>query len=179
MNREDIKRFALPFYNSSTRFFHNWSHIQDGLSYEHLMNNEQYIAWLFHDIIYLAGFSENEEASAKYLENYILSNDLNVDHKIACQIILDTKNHKTDNYHSQIVQDIDMLCFSHDYNDFVLSRINIAKEYIPFYGEGKVNFGIIDFLKSIKNEKIYLTDDFKHLNDKAYCNIEQYIKEYQ
>lgn len=179
MNREKIKNFVMPFYNSSSRFFHNWNHIKDGLKYSDILNDEQYIAWLFHDIIYLPGFSDNENSSAKYLSEYINSEQIGINSEVAIQIILDTKNHIATFPESQIIQDIDMLCMAYEYTDFVLSRENVAKEYIPFYGKEKVEEGIIHFLESIQNKKIYHSTEFVNLNKKAQENINEYISQFK
>lgn len=177
MNKTTMIEFVKPFYNSQSRFFHNWNHIEDGLNYQELFTNEQYAAWLFHDIVYLPGFSDNEKVSADYLAQYLRNNQSGIDIEVAIQIIMDTKDHAPTIKESSLLLDIDMLCFSFDYGIFALSRELVIQEYVGFFSKEEVLKGVYSFIEKMRGKEIYKTEKFLQFNDKAQENIERYLIE--
>ena len=168
--------FIKPFYEAEFRYFHNFAHILSGLDFFDNMTNEQFIAWMFHDIIYLPGSPDNEKNSADYACLYIRLNNLKVDEKIVYQIILDTKLHIATIKESQLILDIDMLCFSLLYQEFYKSRANVFKEYEPLYGKEDTIVGMKNFLDKI-DKIIYSHNSFLHLNELAVLHIENFLNE--
>jgi len=179
MNKTTMIEFTKPFYNSQSRFFHNWNHIEDGLNYQYLFTNEQYAAWLFHDIVYLPGFSYNEKVSADYLAEYLRKTPSNIDIEVAVQIIMDTKEHVSTIKESSLVLDIDMLCFSFDYEVFALSRELVTQEYVGFFSKEEVLKGVYHFIDNMRGREIYKTENFLQYNEKAQKNIERYLIEHK
>lgn len=175
INREKIICFVEQFYNHPGRYFHNFKHILSAEKYFNEMSDEQYVAWLFHDIIYIPGNNDNEEESEKFFQEYILWNDLNVDYNIVSKIILDTKLHKATIPESNFVLDIDMLCMSLPYEEFVFSREEVVKEYAPVFGEKETREGVKNFMIELIGKNIYTTDKFLSKNELAQNNIKRYI----
>lgn len=175
IDREKIKNFVYPFYCCPSRFFHNWDHILSAQSYFDIMSDEQYIAWMFHDIIYLPGSQNNEKNSADYLSTYININNLNIDNNIAYQIVLDTKEHISTIKESLFILDIDMLCLSFEYEDFYKSRMDVVKEYSSLFGYNETIHGTKDFLRKLLGQDIYFHENFKNRNTIVEKNILKYI----
>lgn len=175
IDRKKIIKFVEPFYNNQSRYFHNFDHILSAEKYFDEMTDEQYVAWLFHDIIYIPGENDNEEKSEQFFQEYILWNDLNVNSEIVSQIILDTKLHKPTIEESAFVLDIDMLCLSLPYNEFLSSREDVIKEYSPVLGEKVTRNGVKFFMRDLIDKKIYYTEEFFHRNELAQKNIENYL----
>ena len=175
IDRKKIIKFVETFYNDESRHFHNFTHILSAKDFFEKMTDEQYVAWLFHDIVYIPGRNDNEEKSEEFFQEYILWNDLNVNPKIVSQIILDTKLHKPTIEESAFVLDIDMLCLSLPYNEFLSSREEVVKEYAPIFGEKETREGVKNFMIELIGKNIYTTDKFLSKNELAQNNIKRYI----
>lgn len=177
-----IYSYITPFYDAEYRRFHNMVHINSGLNVLSNLNlsitDEQYIAWLFHDIIYFPGYDKNEEMSAQYMSDFCKTHNLNINIDLAYQIIIDTKLHKPTCEQSKIVLDMDMYTLGQpSYNDFQDDRINVIFEYERFCGgTNKAEAGVLDFLKNIQGEKIFGTDEFQQFQPCFENNAQQYIK---
>lgn len=177
-----IYLYITPFYDAEYRRFHNMVHINSGLNVLSNLNlsitDEQYIAWLFHDIIYFPGYDKNEEMSAQYMSDFCKTHNLNINIDLAYQIIMDTKLHKPTCEQSKIVLDMDMYTLGQpSYNDFQDDRINVIFEYERFCGgTNKAEAGVLDFLKNIQGEKIFCTDEFQQFQPCFENNAQQYIK---
>ena len=175
VDRKKIIKFVETFYNDESRHFHNFTHILSAKDFFEKMTDEQYVAWLFHDIVYIPGRNDNEEKSEEFFQEYILWNDLNVNPKIVSQIILDTKLHKPTIEESAFVLDIDMLCLSLPYNEFLSSREEVIKEYSSVFGENVTKNGVKFFMRDLIDKKIYYTEEFFYRNELAQKNIEKYL----
>lgn len=176
INRNEIANFVKPFYMGATRFFHNWDHILSGKKYFDKMSDEQYVAWMFHDIVYLPGSSENEKNSAEYFLFYSKQKSLNIDNNIVYQIIMDTKTHIATIKEAFFILDIDMLCFSLKYEDFYESRMQVIQEFSPLFGKSETEKGVYNFLKDFYGKKTYYHSDFEHLNGIVNDNIKKYLQ---
>ena len=161
-----------PFYEADYRHFHNMVHLNTGLNVISNLNlsitNEQYIAWLFHDIIYFPGYDKNEDKTHNL--------DINID--LANQIIIDTKQHKPTCEESKIVLDMDMYTLGQpSYKYFRTDRINVIFEYERFCGgTKKAEAGVLDFLKNIQGQNIFCTDEFQQFQSCFEYNVQEYIK---
>lgn len=177
-----IYSYITSFYDAEYRRFHNMVHINSGLNVLSNLNlsitDEQYIAWLFHDIVYFPGYDKNEDMSAQYMSDFCKTHNLNINIDLAYQIIMDTKLHKPTCEQSKIVLDMDMYTLGQpSYNDFQNDRINVIFEYERFCGgTNKAEAGVLDFLKNIQGEKIFCTDEFQQFQPYFENNAQQYIK---
>lgn len=166
-----------PFYDEPHRFYHNMDHINFMLYHgKHILDRAQYLAVLFHDIVYIAGDKDNEINSIilmKYLTSGIESNE---DINIACRIIADTVDHKPSIPESSLVIDLDMLAMGLDYELFKSNNDNIRKEY-PFITDTQYIEGRNKFLSSLLEDKIFHSDTFMMYEDTARNNIKRAIEE--
>lgn len=184
-----VIEYVKPFYNQKDRFFHNFMHIAKGLiqiaSIKRsgdpiFLSDEQFIAWLFHDIVYLPTSNKNEEISADVMRDFCEEYNLNIDVDIAYQIIIDTKKHQPSFSQSEIVLDMDMSCLGpQSYMDFVKERHLVIQEYAQYFGEEKSKKGVVDFLKNIKDNNIFHTAYFE--KNQAYFknHVALYIHRYE
>lgn len=185
---KNISNIIKPIYQSNNVFFHDYSHIEYGLEMMNKLpsnikvNDNQLIAWLFHDIVYDVSSKTNEEDSAKFFLSFYNDNttlfekfDLDLNH--VSNIILDTKNHTS--FHSDqspLILDIDMSCLSGDYEVFKKGRENVLKEYSMVYDEKSLLEGTLSFLNYFKDNKIFITDYFIENHElNAHENISLYL----
>lgn len=177
-----IKLYITPFYNSPYKYFHNINHINSGLKTlgDLILTNEQYIAWLFHDIVYFPGYDKNEDSSAQYMRDFCKSYNININVETAYKIIIDTKNHTPTIEESNLVLDMDMYTLGNpSYQQFKKDRKNVVLEYEKFCGGTSIaEKGVIDFLKNIQGEKIFHTDKYKNFQPCFEKNVDLYIKEF-
>lgn len=173
------------FYNEDHRKFHNWGHIEYGLNIFNLLktgSTEQKIAWLFHDIIYDPTKKDNEANSAIFAVDMITKNgdSKNINLDLVSIIINDTANHIPTHKDSALVLDIDMSSLAiNDYKEFVISRIEAAKEY-AFYGKEAVIAGTKSFIAdTLSHERIFNTNEFKPMEEIARKNLSLYLVEFE
>lgn len=183
-----IKNYVQPFYEAEKfRCFHNFKHIEEGLKYvyrlqhrhpEIALSDEQFVAWLFHDIVYLPGSENNEFISAETMKEFCLEHNVDIDIEMAYTIIMDTKSHKPTIPQSELVLDMDMFTLGQGpYICFLKDRIMVKMEYGYFFDEAACNKGVLDFLISIQNQKIFHTDYFSANQTYFERNVKRYIQE--
>lgn len=171
-----------PFYEAPYRHFHNMVHLNTGLNIISALNlslnSEQYIAWLFHDIVYFPGYDKNEQMSAQYMVDFCKTHDLKINIDLAYQIVMDTKTHKPTCDESKTVLDMDMYTLGQpSYKYFRTDRINVVLEYEKFCGGTAIaEKGVLEFLKNIKDENIFCTTDFQKFQSCFEYNANQYIE---
>lgn len=171
-----IKKDIKPFYQSKSRCFHNWKHIKAGFVKWDRFTNEQKMAWIFHDIIYIPGFVKNEESSAEFLEFYCLQNKIEIDIKKAKTIIIDTKMHVATIKESKLCLDVDMLSLGLPYPDFLKQRKLAFNEYELIFGKEKTGKGTIEFCRDLLNkDKVFLSEEYFYFNEIAKRNIQSYL----
>jgi len=182
-----IKNYVEPFYNEAFRCFHNFKHIEEGLNCasrllhqnpEFALSDEQFIAWLFHDIVYLPGSENNEFISAETMKEFCLEHNVGIDIEQAYTIIMDTKNHKPTIPQSEFVLDMDMFTLGQGpYICFLKDRLKVKAEYGYFFDDAACEKGVLDFLVSIQNEKIFHTEHFSANQTYFERNVKRYIEE--
>lgn len=183
-----IKNYVQPFYEAEKfRCFHNFKHIEEGLKYvyrlqhqhpEIALSDEQFVAWLFHDIVYLPGSENNEFISAETMKEFCLEHNVDIDIEMAYTIIMDTKSHKPTIPQSELVLDMDMFTLGQGpYICFLKDRIMVKMEYGYFFDEATCDKGVLDFLISIQHEKIFHTDYFSVNQTYFERNVKRYIEE--
>lgn len=173
---KNIKDFVKPFYIGESRKFHNWAHIKSAFDVWEKLNIDQKIAWLFHDIVYLPGSNENEQQSANFMEKYMNENYPEINTTKIKNIILDTKSHVATTTDSIVLMDIDMFSLALPYGKFLELRKLAFSEYESFYSTEKTAKGTIDFCNEIlSKDKIFISNDFNYLNEKARRNLNSYL----
>lgn len=186
MNIKDyyIKK-VRKYYDESHRSFHSWKHIQEGLNIFDITkdkNIEQEIAWIYHDVVYNPGSSDNEQLSAiKAIEDIKASKHSNfIDVNKIGTMIMDTKVHIPTIEDSKLVLDIDMSCLAlENYEDFFSLRLEAVKEYL-IYPKEVIIKGIHSFVDStLKQDKIFNHKDFQYKNAIAKNNLIQFKEEFE
>lgn len=183
-----IKACVQPFYEKEQfRCFHNFKHIEEGLKCvsrlkhqysEIALSDEQFVAWLFHDIVYLPGSENNEFISAETMKEFCLEHNVDIDIEIAYTIIMDTKSHKPTITQSELVLDMDMSTLGQgQYICFFKDRLMVKMEYGHFFDAATCDKGVLDFLISIQREKIFHTDYFSVNQTHFERNVKRYIEE--
>lgn len=118
-------------YCGPDRHYHNFEHIADMFqgAVEHGASNAQMWAILFHDIVYDARRTDNEERSAEMAVEY-LQGTLPDDQVEAVRLmVLSTKAHKPLIPQAELVIDLDMRPLAVDPQTFERNRALIRKEY--------------------------------------------------
>jgi len=179
MNLLEIIR---PCYDEPHRFYHNMDHINFMLERgKNLLNREQYVAVLFHDIVYDPKRKDNEEQSTSMMykmldEGYHTMKECSgeaVD--VIANIILDTKTHKATRPESELVLDLDLLGMSEEYGVFITNSDNIRKEF-SHLTDKEWTIGRSYFFKELLKKPIFVTKHFSHLENAARRNIERELK---
>jgi predicted metal-dependent HD superfamily phosphohydrolase len=166
-----IKYITLlkPYYDESHRFYHTWDHIREMLDYVGANNielsDEQYIAILAHDLVYVPGAAVNEELSGSLivtLQQQTQEEGLcDFDGPTVCRLIMATKNHVSLSFTDRILIDLDLLRFSAGPEQYKTHSRNIRREYAVYsdhvYARGRISF-LRDFLSSRKS--IYVSGFF-------------------
>lgn len=183
-----ISKYTLivkDYYFEPHRKFHSWNHIESGFPlFEKFtkVSLEQKIAWLYHDIFYKPGATDNEALSAlKAIKDITDNNDNNIiDTNTVSIIINDTKKHIPTIEQSKLVLDIDMSCLAlDDYHEFFHLRVLAAKEFL-LYGKDNIVLGTKKFIKeTLEQEKIFHSKEFDYMNKIAFRNLERFYNEFE
>lgn len=142
----------IGMWNESHRHYHNLDHLIDLIEQidvylEHdKISSKEYeilmISAIFHDIVYDPIKHDNEEKSAEFFISCCVnknSKDI-IDIK---NIILDTKDHDSDNYLSSLFNKFDMSVVERDFDSLLEWENGIHdeyKEYGDFYKIGRLKF---------------------------------------
>jgi predicted metal-dependent HD superfamily phosphohydrolase len=173
----------VKLYNSKGRSYHNLNHIEALLKlsdeYKHLLSSKKTIdfsIW-YHDAIYDASKSNNEEKSAELARKDLT--DLGLDAALienCFNLIIATKAHQlskeTSSFDAQFLLDIDLSILAVDRDKYIEYTQHIRKEYRMYpnflYKKGRKKV-LNHFLEM---EYIYKTELFKNLwEDKAKENL--------
>lgn len=175
-------------YTAKGRYYHDINHIYGmcdlWLKYKDKMLRPKFIffAIIYHDIIYKTRKSDNEEQSAEYFHTIAFKKHFNLK---AAEIVyikdlirytthscyFDLHLHKD----AQFLLDFDLYGLSSSEEKYNQNSVNIRKEY-KIYPNFLYKKGRLDFLqKFLQREKIYLTEEFSHLEENARKNMENEI----
>ena len=171
----------VNLYSRNDRYYHNLLHIQHVLdvadTLKSLASNFHAIemaAW-FHDVIYDSQANDNEEKSAKFASDSLISFNVpqtTIDRVVS--LILQTKKHHAplENIDSQILLDADLSILGAEGLDYMAYARSIRQEYC-WLSEAKYRAGrkivLQDFLE---RERIYFTEKgFQMFELKARENI--------
>jgi len=175
----NIINLVRPYYNEPHRFYHNMDHIDFMLERgKNLLNREQYLAVLFHDIVYDPKRKDNEEKSASLMykmldEGYDTMKECSgeaVD--VIANIILDTRTHKATRPESELVLDLDLLGMGLDYDTFRINGENIRKEF-SHLSDVEWKIGRSHFFRELLKKPIFITKRFSHFEEAARKNIKR------
>jgi predicted metal-dependent HD superfamily phosphohydrolase len=178
----EIGGYLLTQYCRPDRHYHGAGHIVsmlDGFDtlkakFEHPVAAE--LAIFFHDVIYDAHRSDNEEQSAIQLKEKLHGTVGNSTLASAAFSIEATKSHQpTRRPDTNRVIDLDMMILGQDWLVYEQYANGVMQEYLPVYGEEAYRQGRVTlFLEpTIARGDIFLTDEFKHLDEPAIRNMQR------
>ena len=172
--KTELYQNLTDLYNSEDRFYHNLSHIEAllKLSEEHRQllesqKNIDFVIW-YHDAIYDASKSNNEEESAQLAKKDLTKLGLDANIIENCyDLIIATKTHQLpkdlDSFDSQFLLDIDLSILASERAKYIEYTQHIRKEYTIYpdsiYKEGRKKV-LRHFLEM---EHIYKTELFQNL----------------
>jgi predicted metal-dependent HD superfamily phosphohydrolase len=194
LNSEVEKLFNM--YTNIDRYYHNVKHIEDlynkATSFKTTINNMESfgLAILFHDCILDVNNTSrdvensNEGLSAKYCSE--LLKKYNAHPKLIDRVkkmILATISHtSTEDPDTNLFIDLDLSSLANDYKSYEVYSANIYLEYqkATSFTEETYRTGRIKFLNSmIKRNKIFLTRQYRHLENTAKDNMGRELTELQ
>lgn len=130
LNFDDI---VLKRYQEHHRYYHTVNHLSDVISYllnENALDDELFLAAVYHDAIYNPKANDNEEKSAELFLNESKHSKLNKSQvDLVCQLILDTKTHKPSNLKSEIFIKADLNILNQPLSMLLEFEKQIFKEY--------------------------------------------------
>ncbi|MTJ51744.1 hypothetical protein FJR38_03140 [Anabaena sp. UHCC 0253] len=170
-------------YSQPYRYYHNLKHLDHILStinilqiYAQDLPSVKLAAW-FHDIIYNTHAQDNEEKSADYAANILESlgiptSNINTVH----QLILNTKNHQSNDLNSQVLLDADLAILAAKPVEYQEYAEAIRQEY-AWVSELEYITGRRQILKGfLQRERIYFTPlMFESSEKSARDNLEREI----
>jgi len=160
---------AHSAYQSPGRRYHTWDHVLACV--EHLRSTScenphaVFLALVFHDAVYVAGSSDNEEASAR-LAHDVLSVSASFDSAELAGIermILSTKHHRVSagaaNADEATLLDIDMSILAAPREEYARYARAIHDEWVPVpASDAAFRIGRLEFLRgTLSAPNIYLT----------------------
>lgn len=157
-------------YSEEHRYYHTMTHLEDLLTeLEEVKSDfDNYEAVLFalfyHDIVYDATNSNNEEDSAKIASERMSQLEIDAETKQLCyDIILATKSHeKLTNRNINLFTDADLSILGKEAHRYENYFSNVRKEY-SVYSKFMYKRGRVKVLKSfLGQEQIFKTDYFRH-----------------
>ncbi len=173
----------IDLYNSEGRFYHNLNHIKALLKlseeHRHLLELPEVVdfAIWYHDAVYNASKSNNEEKSAELAKTELTKLELKPDLIQNCfNLIVATKTHQLtndfDSFDAQFLLDIDLSILASGNKTYAEYTTQIRKEY-KIYPDFLYNKGRKKVLKHfLEMEYIYKTELFQQLwEDKARENL--------
>ena len=127
VNENNVPLLHLnKLYTESHRFYHNWKHIENMLidaDNKGILDNELFLAILYHDAIYNPKSDDNELLSAKLFESFHGENQL------VFNAILDTKTHMASSHLSTKLCELDLSILNSNLDKFIEFEKGIFKEY--------------------------------------------------
>ena len=203
-NKELISKaieFAKPYYQLPHRIngYHSWTHIQEGFSlYEKHFKGDLseecelafYLAWIFHDIIYLGSSPNNEEESEKLFQLFCMKYNINISKEFrgyVSELILCTKTHSPANSKNQdiketskILNDIDQAYLGYDFVNFMRKRALVRNDYIMYSDEEYKEGTILFCYQYLTQDFTFFTEKFQNLfQNNVFLNLNKYVENLQ
>ena len=130
LNFDDI---VLKRYQEHHRYYHTVNHLTDVISYllnENVLDDELFLASVYHDAVYNPKANDNEEKSAELFLNESKHSKLNKSQiDLVYQLILDTKTHKPSNLKSEFLIQADLNILNQPLSKLLEYEHQIFKEY--------------------------------------------------
>jgi pantetheine-phosphate adenylyltransferase len=124
---------VLDFYKQAHRFYHTQEHLIDVIHFLKInkkLNNELFLAAIYHDAIYNPKSKTNEIDSANLFEQDALNANYNTEKiKLVKQIILDTSTHKASCNESEEFIKADLNIFNQPLTKLIEFENQIFKEF--------------------------------------------------
>lgn len=191
INQAAIKKTftqIVSAYSTPNRYYHNLEHIHHVLEVIQTLKSQnedletttvQLAAW-FHDIVYDSKAKDNEEKSAEYAVEFLLSLSIpsNVIKNVK-RLILTTQHHQTltDDFDAQVLLDADLAILGSSATDYDRYTQSIRQEYI-WVPEAKYFAARKKILENfLQRDNIYFTNLMQQTKDKiARTNLESEIR---
>jgi predicted metal-dependent HD superfamily phosphohydrolase len=177
----ELLNFVRQYYNQPHRYFHDWSHIEEGFSLanelrlvtpDFELNIDQQLAWLFHDIVYIPKVSGNERNSVSLMNHILNLPQFSYVTRFAELIIMSKATHIATQPISAPVLDLDRSCFAFMPN-LRKANTDIIEEFQLDNVEGRIHF-----LEDLNSRQIYHTQwCLSNWEDVAHRNIQNCILE--
>ncbi len=172
--------YLLAQYSGSGRHYHGVGHIVsmlDGFdalkaTFEHPLAAE--LAIFFHDVIYDPSRRDNEEQSAKKMQDLLGGLVDRTLLETAGGSIEATRQHTlTPSHDTNLLLDLDMAILGQPWPVYERYAQGVMQEYLPVYGEMAYRHGrrTLFLEPTIAHGTVFLTDDFKPLNPQAIQNM--------
>jgi pantetheine-phosphate adenylyltransferase len=135
---EKLKKLGFPEtvldrYQEKQRFYHTLEHLKEvvaQLEKSGKMDDELFLAAVYHDAVYDPKADDNEERSALLFESDAKHAKRDAAQiKTIKQLILDTKTHKASDQRSQLLQDADLSVFNRPMDGLIRHEREIFKEF--------------------------------------------------
>lgn len=124
---------VLSRYNEKHRYYHTSAHLVDVVSWleqSGKMDEELFLAAVYHDAVYDPKANDNEEHSAELFEADAKKAGLSVDKiKVIKQFILDTKTHEASDKRSRLLQEADLRILDAPLEEQIRYEHQIFKEF--------------------------------------------------
>jgi len=172
-------------YNSPKRFYHNFMHINEMLDelteFRNEIGNYEDLLFsiIYHDVIYNAKLSDNEEKSAEFARKQLeIIKYPNKNINKVENLIISTKKHQAfdSTFDSKLLLDLDLMILgSSDTNYFAYAeKIRNEYNFVPLFLYRKKRKEVMQ--RFLETERIYLTDYFySNFEKQARNNIKQEI----
>lgn len=182
-----VRFLVKPYYQEAHRFHHSWDHIETMLDgYEkffgNVMSEEEYLAILYHDIVYQPWSARNEEDSIEMLRLHYNIHFPKQEFELiakAIGIIRDTKHDgHAPTFWSQRVVDLDLMILGKNEKAYERYKNNTRREYIR-YSDLEWNRGRSSVLQSLLDQpRIFSTQEmYDAFELKARDNIQKELDE--
>lgn len=184
-----VRAFVKNYYIEGHRFYHTMAHIEAMLEgyeqhYHAQFSEAEFLAIVYHDIVYMPWTTDNEENSAKLLNAHHRLYFSKVKQEVideAMTIIRATKHfgpYEVLTESAKRVIDLDLMILGKAENVYKKYVANTRQEY-GMYSDEQWNEGRANVLRHFLNSpRIFITDAMhKHFEERARINIQQELDE--
>jgi predicted metal-dependent HD superfamily phosphohydrolase len=172
----------LAQYSGSDRHYHGVGHIVSMLegfdaikaTFEQPLAAE--LAIFFHDVIYDPSRRDNEEQSARKMQDLLGGLVDQTLLESAARSVQATKQHAlTSSHDTNLLLDLDMAILGQPWPVYERYAKGVMQEYLPLYGEVAYRHGrrTLFLEPTIAHGTVFLTDAFKPLNPQAIQNMQR------
>ena len=180
---QHVYSILAEVYNSRDRYYHTNNHIAKMLNELEILNLDTKtatlisIAILFHDVVL---FEEDPVSKSAKIAELLLKDVLSEDDiaKVVQLIMATDYAYITQNDDELIIRDLDLLILSSDWDEYLEYAKNIELEFGQNISREQYINGRKRVLENMLQwQKIYETEYFDNLNEKARANIRRELTE--